>query len=311
VDGAGNVYAGGGVTPVAGRSLPASPALDWGVRKFSAGGRQLWQRVVASDGGGTEWITDVVRLGGDVVVTGTWAGGGTPYGCTLSAARLAGDGAVRWQTELATAGIAAPLSTGLAARTSGIAVSGLETAGSGSATGFREGGGSCVFRLDPTTGAETWGYDSLPSAPGQVATYRGVAVDDYGNVSAVGDLVSDADGEQGRVSWFDETGGASTTTLGGLTTRGTAVAVDTDARGLIYVAGGLDPEDGPAGMLTSCWEAGGTMRWYTFRDIPECVPFDLDVRGIKVYTVGGAADELVLGKYDTTTAPYTIAYSRR
>ena len=59
-------------------------------------------------------------------------------------------------------------------------------------------------------------------------------------------------------------------------------------------------------MATICCQPGGVVRWTAYGDIPACVAYDTAVRGVEVFTAGGSADGLVLGQYDTTTAPLEV-----
>jgi hypothetical protein len=324
----GGVIAGGGASAEAvGRGY--RPATDWCVRKFSATGRQQWQRVIAStDAGWSEDVTAVALLGKDVVVTGTWAGHGEPFGCSMAVARLAANGTVRWQTELAPQGLSAPTASGLAARGSGIAVSGRDTvevgdavgrhgaatvdgttglrdAAGGGAAGLPAAGGRCAYRLDPATGVADWQYEQLPGGAGQATTFRDVTIDEYGNVTAVGALLDTVSGgQQGLVTWFGPDGTETSQTIGSEDGGGAAAAaVEAGEHGLTYVAATVTLEGSGRGMMTACWQPDGTIRWYTLRDSPECGALDVSVRGVKVFTVGTAGTRLVLGKYDTTTAP--------
>jgi hypothetical protein len=296
----GGVIAGGGksTSVVAGGSGPAS---DWCVNKYSAAGKPQWQRILASeDASWTEAITAVERFAGSVVVAGTWAGHGQPFGDSLSVARLSSDGTVRWQQQLSPEGLTAPVPTGLAVNESGIAVAGDESVQAGGVIS----GGRCAYRLDPDTGSEVWQYGVLPGAAGEATSFHDIAIDDYGNVTATGDSVEVATGsELGIVSWFGPAGESVSRTIGSGDAGGKAVAVEAGNYGVAYISATLSPKDGNQAMETMCCLPDGVVRWVTSNDFPACAAFDTAVRDVDVYTVGGTATGLVLGKYDTTTAP--------
>jgi hypothetical protein len=294
----------GGVIAAGGKSAGTSasgadPTTDWRLQKYSAAGKAQWQRLIASeDATWTEGITTVAKLGTDIVVAGTWAGHGQPFGCSLSVARLSANGTVRWQKELSPEGLKAPAPTGLAVRESGVAVSGGDVTGDG---------GRYAYCLDPGTGAEDWQYAALPAAAGETTSFRDIAIDEYGLVTATGDAVNAGTGsEVGIVTWFDATGEEVSKTIGGGEVGGRAVAVEAGARSVAYVAATLSPKDGNDAMATICCQPGGVVRWSTSVDVPTCVAFDTALRGVNVFTAGGSADGLVLGKYDTTTAPLEV-----
>ena len=314
-DGRGNVFAAGGKTtaPVALARLTTDPVgyaapQDWCVRKYSRTGSQLWERVIASeDPAATEAVTGIARLDRTVVVTGSWAGRGVPFTCSIGVARIGADGRELWRTTGLGEGIGAPVPTGLAARWAGIAVCGRDTTEAvvkgvvGTPAIELE---RCVYRLDPATGKTSWDYAGLPDEAGAATAFRDVAVDEYGDVTAVGDTVAmDGLSEAGLVSWFDDEGVADTRTFASGGPGNAAVAVAAGDHGLSYVAATLTPKDEQAGMATVCWQPGGVLRWVTFRNEPACVACDVAVRGVKVYTAGATGEALVLGKYDTTTAP--------
>jgi hypothetical protein len=301
VDARGNVFAGGAVTAA------GAAASDWCVRKYTTGGKPSWQRIVAGeDAASTERVTGVAQLGRDVVVTGTWNGRGDPSTCSMAVARVATDGSVKWQRVLASETLTAPEPTGIAARWSGVAVSGRDTRVLTGAAGALAAGGRCAYRIDSTTGEPVWQYAELPTGLQQLTSFRGVTIDEMGNVTAAGAVVDAVSGDsQGIVSWFDAAGDDLTALLGGGGEDAAAAAVESGDRGLTYVALTVSPDDPGAndGMGTMCCRRDGSALWYAYRDAVSCTAFDLAVRGEKVYTVGGAPGKLVLGKYDTTTAP--------
>jgi hypothetical protein len=300
----GSVFAGGGQSgAVVGRGYRVDS--DWCVRKYSAAGKQQWQRLLASeDAGWTEEITAVARFRGGVVVAGTWAGHGQPFGCSISVARLSADGTVRWRSDLAPEGLTAPRPNGLAVRESGIAVGGRDSIEASGAVGLPATGGRCAYRLDPGTGTTDWQYAALPAAAGEMTGFSDVAIDDHGIVTAAGDAINtETASELGIVTWFDDAGDEVSRTVGGDETRASVAAVAAGTNGVSYLAATLSPEGGNAAMTTICCQPGGVVRWITYTDIPECVAYDIAVRGVKVLTAGGSADGLVLGQYDTTTAP--------
>ena len=133
----GSVFVGGGRSAaVTGRGVPGGlPTGACASTRRPA--RQQWQRLLASeDAGWTEEITAVARFRGGVVVAGTWAGHGQPFGCSISVARLSADGTVRWQSELAPEGLTAPRPNGLAVRESGVAVGGRDSVEAAGAVGL-------------------------------------------------------------------------------------------------------------------------------------------------------------------------------
>jgi hypothetical protein len=278
------------------------------VRKYSPAGAELWERVIASeDPTWTEEITGIARLDRSIVVTGSWAGRGVPFTCSIGVARIGAGGAELWKTTELGEGLTAPVPSSIAARWSGIAVGGRDTreASGQNAVGTPPTGpGRCVYRLDPATGETAWEYAELPGEPGEATAYRDVAVDEYGNVTAVGETSTLlGESEAGLVSWFDDQGVADTRTFADGGPGNAAVAVAAGGHGLTYVAATMTAEDQQSGMATVCWQPGGVLRWVTFRNEPACVACDVAVRGVKVYTAGTSGDALVLGKYDTTTAP--------
>jgi hypothetical protein len=123
-------------------------------------------------------------------------------------------------------------------------------------------------------------------------------------VTATGDTVNAGTGsEYGTISWFDPAGESVSRTVGDGDTGGNAVAVEAGNYGVAYISATLSPKDGDQGMETMCCLPDGTARWITYSDVPACAAFDTAVRNVDVFTVGGTATGLILGKYDTTTAP--------
>jgi hypothetical protein len=329
-DANGNAFVGGAYT----RAAESGSDTAWCVRKYTASGRVAWTRVLGSEGGTREYVTDLAAgPAGSVFVTGTWGSGrdirgaggvsaaalragdtnagavgaadtdapgsgrATPLaGDAAAVARFTAGGRQMWLTSWAE-GVTSPFPTGIAAIRSGVAVSGIDYGGA-AARGL-------AFRLDPKDGEVVWSYVQPAGGDGRL---EDVAISRDGTVVVAGADGTAQDGTNYLLSWFDDDGAQSHSESGGAAAgQSVASTVAVDGAGNSYVTGAVESAAGrPQAMFVQSYDGDAGLRWarvYTELGEPgrSVAGLDLSVTGTFVYALGGNGDGMVLIKYYRVT----------